>query len=100
MPRSASVRLYASVGPELTHYDVDVEGAELVRRGAVTLPANVHYAWPHTSRRFLYIPSSEATANPARPGEPAGGIMSARLPSTWNRARSPRTARRSRCRPA
>lgn len=38
MLQSASVRLYASVGPELTHYDVDVEGTALVRRGGVTLP--------------------------------------------------------------
>lgn len=60
MPQSASVRLYASVGPELTHYDVDVESAALVRRGTVTLPANVHYAWPHASRRFLYVASSDS----------------------------------------
>ena len=60
MLQSASVRLYASVGPELTHYDVDVEGAALVRRGGVTLPANVHYAWPHASRRFLYVASSDS----------------------------------------
>jgi len=51
MPQSAShrVALYASVGPELTQYDVDVEAAALVRRSTVTLPANVHYAWPHVS---------------------------------------------------
>ena len=38
MPQSASVRvaLYASVGPELTQYDVDGEAAALVGRGAVT----------------------------------------------------------------
>jgi hypothetical protein len=51
MPQSASAQtasgkvvLYASVGPALTQYDVDVEGAELFRRSTVTLPANVHYA--------------------------------------------------------
>jgi 6-phosphogluconolactonase len=60
MLQSASVRLYASVGPELTHYDVDVEGTALVRRGGVTLPANVHYARPHASRRFLYVASSDS----------------------------------------
>ena len=49
------VALYASVGPELTHYEVDVEGARLVRCGTLALPANVHYAWPHASRRFLYV---------------------------------------------
>ena len=45
--------LYANVGPELTHYDVDVENAALTKRGTVTLPAGVQYAWPHVSKRFL-----------------------------------------------
>ena len=52
--------LYASVGPELTQYDVDVDGAALTRRGAVGLPANVHYVWPHRSRRFLYVAGSDS----------------------------------------
>src|SRR6266567_4167378 len=56
------VALYASVGPELTHYEVDVEGAALMRRGALSLPANVHYAWPHASRRFLYVASSDSAS--------------------------------------
>ena len=56
------VALYASVGPELTHYEVDVEGAALVRHGALSLPANVHYAWPHASRRFLYVASSNSAS--------------------------------------
>jgi 6-phosphogluconolactonase (cycloisomerase 2 family) len=62
MPQSASARvaLYASVGAELTQYDVDVEAAALVRRGTVTLPANVHYAWPHMSGRYLYVASSDS----------------------------------------
>src|SRR5580704_13806357 len=38
MPRKLA--LYASVGPELTQYDIDVDGAALTRRGAVGLPAN------------------------------------------------------------
>jgi 6-phosphogluconolactonase len=50
---SGGVALYASVGPTLTHYDVDVPGAELSRRNSVTLPANVQYAWPHASRQYL-----------------------------------------------
>jgi len=56
------VALYASVGPELTHYEVDVEGAALKRRGTIALPANVHYAWPHASRRFLYVASSDSAS--------------------------------------
>src|SRR3954454_8715667 len=64
MPQSASARvaLYASVGPELTQYDVDVEAAALVRRGTVTLPANVHYCWPHASRPILYVASSDSAS--------------------------------------
>ncbi|MGB6323519.1 MAG: beta-propeller fold lactonase family protein [Xanthobacteraceae bacterium] len=49
---------YASVGPLLTLYDIDVDGAALIKHGAVTLPANIQYAWPHPSRRFLYVVSS------------------------------------------
>ena len=45
--------LYASVGAELTHYDVDVEASTLDQRGTVSLPANVQYVWPHASRRHL-----------------------------------------------
>ena len=49
---------YASIGPELILFDIDVEGAALVKRGAIKLPANIQYAWPHPSRRFLYVVSS------------------------------------------
>ena len=64
------VRLYASVGPELTHYDVDVDNAELTRRGSLRLPANVHYAWPHASGQYLYVASSDSAAG-------VGGFVSA-----------------------
>jgi 6-phosphogluconolactonase (cycloisomerase 2 family) len=56
------VALYASVGPELTQYDVDVEAATLTRRGTVELPANVHYCWPHASRPILYAASSDSAS--------------------------------------
>src|SRR5262249_25071263 len=49
---------YASVGPELSVYDVDLGEAALHKRGAVTLPANVQYAWPHPSKRYFYVVSS------------------------------------------
>ena len=69
MPQSATahtassrVALYASIGPELTHFEVDVEGAALARRGTVALPANVHYAWPHASGRYLYVASSNSAS--------------------------------------
>jgi 6-phosphogluconolactonase (cycloisomerase 2 family) len=46
------------VGEELHHFDVDVAGAALTWRGAVRVPAGVQYAWPHPSRRYLYVASS------------------------------------------
>jgi 6-phosphogluconolactonase (cycloisomerase 2 family) len=56
------VALYASVGAELTHYEADVEAARLTRRETVSLPANVQYAWPHASRRFLYVATSDSAS--------------------------------------
>jgi 6-phosphogluconolactonase len=50
---------YASTGPELTFYDVDVAGAALTRRGTVTTAANIQYAWPHPSKQYLYVVSSD-----------------------------------------
>ena len=41
---SQKVALYANVGADLTQYDVDVEGAELIKRETVKLPASVQYA--------------------------------------------------------
>jgi 6-phosphogluconolactonase len=54
------VVLYANVGADLTHYDVDVAGAELIKRETVTLPAGVQYAWPHVSGRYLYVATSSS----------------------------------------
>jgi 6-phosphogluconolactonase len=48
--------LYASIGPALTLYDLDGDG--LVKRNTVTVPANIQYAWPHPSRKYFYIVSS------------------------------------------
>ena len=59
-PASQKVALYANVGAELTHYDVDVAGAALIKRETVTLPASVQYAWPHVSRRYLYVATSSS----------------------------------------
>src|SRR5437667_1970222 len=65
---SRKVALYANVGADLTHYDVDVAGAELIKRATVTLPAAVQYAWPHASRRYLYVATSSSA-----PGYGAAG---------------------------
>ena len=62
MAGTGKLALYANVGPRLTQYDVDVDAATLTRRGTVTLPANVQYAWPHANRRFLYVASSDGAS--------------------------------------
>jgi 6-phosphogluconolactonase (cycloisomerase 2 family) len=49
------VALYASVGPILARYDVDVEHAALTKRESIGVPANVQYAWLHPSGRHLYV---------------------------------------------
>ena len=56
MPHKAV--FYASVGPALTLYHLDVDKAALSRQSTVQLPANVQYAWPHMSAHFLYVASS------------------------------------------
>jgi len=77
MPRAAWAQaaskraaLYAGVGEVLTHYEVDVDGLTLTARGSVTLPANVQYAWPHESHRYLYV----ATSSSASGTGPAGTV--------------------------
>jgi 6-phosphogluconolactonase (cycloisomerase 2 family) len=61
--------LYQSVGARLRRFDVDVEGARLTPRETLELPSNVQYAWPHPSRQFLYVSTSDsASGNTAVPG--------------------------------
>jgi len=52
------VALYSTVGDELTRYEVDVKEAALARRETVRLPAYAQYAWPHPSRRYIYVATS------------------------------------------
>ena len=49
---------YSGVAGELTLYGMDVDNATLTKRSAVTLPANIQYAWPHPSKQFFYVVSS------------------------------------------
>ena len=49
---------YSGVGTELTRYAVDVGADTLTKRGSVTMPGGIQYAWPSPSRRFLYVTSS------------------------------------------
>jgi len=65
---SRKVALYANVGADLTHYDVDVAGASLIKQGTVPLPAGVQYAWPHASRRYLYVATSSSASGYGKAG--------------------------------
>src|SRR5437016_14474348 len=47
------VALYANVGPDLIHYDVDVAGAELIKRETMTVTGGIQYAWPHRGVTFI-----------------------------------------------
>ena len=49
---------YSGVGPELALYSVDVVNAALVKRDTASMPPNIQYAWPHPSKRYLYVVSS------------------------------------------
>jgi 6-phosphogluconolactonase len=59
---------YAATGPNLSIYDLDPDAASLSFRSSIALPANIQYAWPHPSRRFLYVIAS----NSQPPSGPAG----------------------------
>src|SRR5947208_3191282 len=85
MPSNKTM-LYASVGADLIHFTVDTEAATLTRRGTVSVPANVQYGWPHASRRFLYVASSDSASGMGVAGtnhhvsafriDPASGALS------------------------
>ncbi len=60
---------YASTGAKLTVYSLDVEKAVLTPTGQNTLPANIQYAWPHPSKKFLYVVASNT--------QPGSGPMGA-----------------------
>jgi 6-phosphogluconolactonase len=78
--------LYASVGADLIHFDVDVAAATLTRRGTVSVAANVQYVWPHASGRFLYAASSDSASGMGQAGtkhhvsafriDPGTGVLS------------------------
>ena len=55
---NGKVHLYSAVDAVMTHYEVDVEAATLAKRESIEAPSFVQYAWPHPSRKFLYVTSS------------------------------------------
>src|SRR5215470_8911733 len=62
--------LYQSVGAALTWWDVDVDAATLTPRASVELPSNIQYVWPHPSRQYLYVSTSDAASgNAPDPGK-------------------------------
>src|SRR4051794_19984789 len=91
-PVTAKTVFYTSVGPELTLFDIDVADAALQKRSSVTLPANIQYAWPHPSKRYLYVVSSNGGPGVAGDKHLASAF---RIPHP---AFYSRTASRRRCR--
>ncbi|MGZ7029976.1 MAG: lactonase family protein, partial [Terriglobales bacterium] len=67
---ASALPFYASTGPVLAQFDLDVAAATLNRRSAVTLPANLQYAWSHPSGKFLYTCAS----NSQPPSGPVGAV--------------------------
>jgi 6-phosphogluconolactonase (cycloisomerase 2 family) len=61
------IALYSAVDTTLTHYVLDTDAATLSPRGALAVPAKVQYAWPHPSRRFLYV--TTASGGPRVPSD-------------------------------
>jgi 6-phosphogluconolactonase len=53
-----AVALYSAVDDILTHYDVDVTAATLTPRQSFKLAAKLQYAWPHPTRKHLYVTTS------------------------------------------
>jgi 6-phosphogluconolactonase (cycloisomerase 2 family) len=52
--------LYQSIGAEIFRWDVDVVAASLTRRESVVVPSNVQYVWPHPSKKFITVSTSDA----------------------------------------
>ena len=73
---SGKTVLYAAAGAELIQYDADVKDATLIKRGSVPLPDSVQYAWPHPSRRYIYVAWSNGS------GRNHHGVTAFRIDST------------------
>ena len=56
---SGQTFFYASLGPALKLYRIDLEKASLTPVSTAMLPQKVQYAWPHPSAPFLYVGSSD-----------------------------------------
>ena len=56
--QTATQPYYATVGPNLMSYALDVGTATLTPKNTVKLPSNIQYAWPDPAKRFLYVVAS------------------------------------------
>lgn len=52
--------VYAALGEELSHFELDAEQATLTKLGSLTLPANLQFAEFHPCKCILYAVSSNA----------------------------------------
>ena len=57
--------LHVAIGPELSWHRLDPGTGAVERLGAVQLPANVQYAWPHPRLPVLYVGSSDRSGGQA-----------------------------------
>ncbi len=62
------LRLFAAVGPKLTHFSLSADGASMKELDSFFLPANVQYAWPHAAENILYVASSDGGTRAGPPG--------------------------------
>jgi 6-phosphogluconolactonase len=66
----SNIAFYQCVGDRLTRWDVDVDHAALAPRDSIALPSKAQYVWPHPSRRYLYISTTDAASgNAPDPGK-------------------------------
>ena len=92
---ASRLALYAGVGPELTHYSVDVKTCTLQKQSSVLLPENIHYIWPDPKGAHIYVGTSEGspgiTGNnnqlSALKVDPQSGAISMHGPAVRLRAR-------------
>lgn len=74
--------LYIGSGPDISWYNVDVDAADIALQGSLRLPGSVGGAWPHPSREFLYVTTTQRDERGGRPQinalriNPADGALS------------------------
>ena len=54
--------IHGEIGAGQQVGQITAAGRALVKKATVTLPAGVQYAWPHASRRYLYVATSSSAS--------------------------------------